>query len=55
MERYCEKNVGIFCFSWPIYLDESDFPYMFDYGVLKKEGELWTNIFENVDIEKERK
>ena len=47
MERYCYKNPGTFCFSRPIYGDYSWRPFMLEYGLLNKAGDLWVERFEN--------
>lgn len=47
MERYCAQNPATFCFTRPIYSDETSRPYMIEFGVLIKSGELWVERFEN--------
>ena len=47
MEAYCAANVGTFCFSRPIYCDETAKPTYVDFGVLKSDGELWVESFNN--------
>lgn len=47
MEKYCETNQGTFCFSRPIYLDQSAKPAFVEFGVLKSNFELWVECFEN--------
>jgi hypothetical protein len=47
MEKYCEMNQGTFCFSRPIYLDQSAKPAFAEFGVLKDNCELWVECFEN--------
>ena len=46
MERHCSKNPGTFCFSRPIYCDNSWRPCVIEYGILKKTG-IWVERFEN--------
>ncbi len=48
MEQYCADNEGTFCFSRPIYCDFSLRPYVIEYGVLKQDGTLWVESFDNV-------
>jgi len=47
MERYCSENPGTFCFLRPIYCDRSWRPYLIEYGLLTKAGNLWVEKFEN--------
>ena len=47
METYCSKNIGAFCFTRPIYNDSSWYPSFIEYGILKSDGYLWVEIFEN--------
>lgn len=47
MERYCETHSGTFCFSRPIYEDQSVRPSMFEFGFLSVELELCVECFEN--------
>lgn len=48
MEQYCADNEGIFCFSRPIYCDFSTRPFVLEYGVLKQDGSLWVEWFDNL-------
>jgi hypothetical protein len=47
MERYCELNEDTFCFSRPIYIDQSAKPALLEFGVLKGESEFWVECFDN--------
>lgn len=47
MERYCAQNPGTFCFSRPIYLDESARPAFLEFGLLRSDGELLVERFDN--------
>ena len=47
MENYCATNVGTFCFSRPVYCDETAKPTFLDFGILKPNGELWVESFDN--------
>jgi hypothetical protein len=47
MEQYCALNPGTFCFSRPIYRDLTWRPSELEYGILKKNGELWVERFDN--------
>ncbi len=50
MEGYCQANVGTLCFNRPIYLDDTFRPAAFDFGLLKQDGELWVEQFDNQEI-----
>jgi hypothetical protein len=47
MENYCVTNPGTFCFSRPIYLDQTARPAFVEFGVLKEGRELWLECFDN--------
>lgn len=47
MEKFCEMNQGTFCFSRPIYLDQSAKPAFVEFGVLKGNCEFWVESFDN--------
>lgn len=47
MERYCFENKDVFCFNRPIYLDESSKPAMYEFGILKIDGSIWVEVFDN--------
>jgi hypothetical protein len=47
MEEYCFENPHTFCFSRPLYTDGSARPSMLEFGVLRDEGKLWVEIFDN--------
>ena len=47
MEDYCAVNLGTFCFSRPIYYDETAKPTFIEFGLVKIEGELWVECFDN--------
>jgi hypothetical protein len=47
MERYCAASNGTFCFSRPIYDDETSKPTFIEFGILKPDSELWTECFDN--------
>lgn len=47
MEEYCGTNQGTFCFSRPIYLDQSAKPAFVEFGVLKASCEFWIECFKN--------
>lgn len=47
MERYCVRNPGTFCFSRPIYTDETSRPAFLEYGIFKPNRELWVECFDN--------
>lgn len=48
METYCASHEDTFCFSRPIYCDFSTRPFVLEYGVLKEDGSLWVEWFDNV-------
>jgi hypothetical protein len=54
METYCEANPGTFCFSRPIYFDQSAKPAFAEFGLLKHGRELWIECFDNRPSESER-
>ena len=47
MESYCRDNIGVVCFSRPIYADTSAHPTRIEFGVLRTDGELWVENFPN--------
>ncbi len=47
MERYCYENAGTFCFSRPVYDDESSVPRWLEFGLIREDGSLWVEVFEN--------
>jgi hypothetical protein len=47
MERYCAEHPGTFCFSRPVYTDEGARPAEIEFGVLREEGTLWVEVFDN--------
>ena len=47
MERYCYDNVGTFCFSRPVYDDAASIPRWVEFGLLRDDGSLWVEVFEN--------
>jgi hypothetical protein len=47
MERYCRLNPGTFCFSCPLYVDQTAKPAFIEFGVLKTDRELWVECFDN--------
>jgi len=47
MERYCYNNGGTFCFSRPVYDDASSVPRWLEFGLLRDDGSLWVEVFEN--------
>ena len=48
MERYCQERPGTFCFSRPIYSDNSSVPRWLEFGLLKEDETLWVETFDNV-------
>jgi hypothetical protein len=47
MERYCYDNAGTFCFSRPVYDDAASIPRWVEFGLLRDDGSLWVEVFEN--------
>ncbi len=47
MERYCATHPGTFCFSRPLYNDEGARPAEIEFGVLRQDGTLWVEVFDN--------
>ena len=47
MEQYCFRNPGTFCYSRPIYGNQSDKPSFLEFGLLKHNLELWYHCFNN--------
>jgi hypothetical protein len=47
MEKYCVLRPGTFCFSHPLYEDQSSIPSFVELGVLKSSDELWVQCFDN--------
>lgn len=47
MEKYCVSNPRTFCFSRPLYADQTAKPAFVEFGVLKAGNELWLECFEN--------
>jgi len=47
MERYCLEHSGIFLFNRPLYADATAKPAMLEFGLLKTDGQLWVERFEN--------
>jgi hypothetical protein len=48
METYCYDHPGIFCFSRPIYADGSSVPRWLEFGILRDDGSLWVEAFDNL-------
>jgi hypothetical protein len=47
MEKYCYENPETFCFSRPIYADITSIPRWLEFGLIKEDGNLWIEVFEN--------
>lgn len=47
MEKYCVSNPSTFCFSRPLYKDQTAKPAFVEFGVLKTGDELWLECFDN--------
>ncbi len=47
MEKYCYTNPGTFCFSRPVYADPTRVPRWLEFGLVRQDGSLWIEVFEN--------
>lgn len=47
MENFCVRNPGTFCFSRPLYIDQTARPGFLEFGILKGIRELWVERFDN--------
>jgi hypothetical protein len=47
MEKYCVCHTGTFCFTHPLYDDQTSIPSFIEFGVLKSSDELWVECFDN--------
>lgn len=47
MEKYCVDNPGTLCFARPIYADGSSRAAWLEFGVVKSDGQLWVECFDN--------
>jgi hypothetical protein len=47
MEKYCVSHPGTFCFTHPLYEDQTSKPFSLEFGLLKDTGELWVERFDN--------
>ena len=47
METYCVENPGTLCFARPIYVDGTSRAAWLEFGLIKCEGELWVECFDN--------
>ena len=47
METYCARHPGVLCWSRPIYSDGSAMPLQVEFGILKEDGALWVETFDN--------
>jgi hypothetical protein len=47
MEKYCYEHPGTFCFSRPVYADTTSIPRWLEFGLIKEDGNLWIEVFEN--------
>jgi hypothetical protein len=52
MEKHCVLNPGTFCFSRPLYRDQTSRPAFLEFGLLKQTGELWVEVFDNSESTK---
>ncbi len=48
MEEHCKEYEGVFCFSRPLYYDDSSTPFMIEFGILKDDKKMWVEVFENL-------
>jgi hypothetical protein len=47
MEKYCYTHPGTFCFSRPVYTDGSSVPRWLEFGLMRDDGSLWIEVFDN--------
>lgn len=47
MEKYLVVNPSTFCFIRPLYTDQSAKPAFLEFGLLKSDGTLWLECFDN--------
>jgi hypothetical protein len=47
MENYCYEHPGTFCFSRPVYADGTSVPRWLEFGLIREEGTLWVEVFDN--------
>lgn len=47
MERHCYDNPGTFCFCRPVYADPTCVPTWLEFGLVRSDGTLWVEVFEN--------
>lgn len=55
MEKYCKLHAGTFCFSRPIYTDQSARPTFIEYGILQDGPKFWVECFDNRGIASDRR
>lgn len=53
MERFCEQHPGTYCFARPLYLGKMDHPVAVEFGLLRSDGTLWINLFQNAASQEE--
>jgi hypothetical protein len=47
MEKYCFANAGTLCFARPIYADGTSRAAWLEFGVMRCDGNLWVECFDN--------
>jgi hypothetical protein len=47
MEKHCFSNPSTFCFSRPVYADATSVPRWLEFGLMRDDGKLWIEVFEN--------
>jgi len=47
MERYCRLHAGTLCFARPIYADGTSVPRWLEFGLVREDGSLWVEFFDN--------
>ena len=47
MEKYCAANPGTFCFTRPLYGDQTSKPSGLEFGILRPDRTLWAERFDN--------
>jgi hypothetical protein len=48
MERYRQEHPRTFCFSRPVYTDNSSVPRWIEFGLIRDDETLWVEAFDNI-------
>ena len=47
MEAYCHEHPGTPCFSRPVYADVTSVPRWLEFGLVRRDGTFWVEVFDN--------